>query len=46
MHARLCAQSGGNGGRCLKHAADHDWCQVEISVAFPGASVARYLQGA
>ena len=44
MHARLCARPRGNGSRSLNRAAD--WCQVEISVAFPGASVARYLQRA
>ena len=41
MHARLCARPRGNGSRSLNRAAN--WCQVEISVAFPGASVARYL---
>ena len=44
MHARLCARPRGNGSRSLNRAAD--WCQVEISVAFPGASVARHLQRA
>ena len=44
VHARLCARPRGNGSRSLNRAAN--WCQVEISVAFPGASVARYLQKA
>ena len=41
VHARLCARPRGSGSRSLNRAAN--WCQVEISVAFPGASVARYL---
>ena len=44
VHARLCTQRRGNGRRSLNRMAG--WCQVEISVAFPGASVAHYLQRA
>ena len=44
VHARLCTRSRGNRSQSLNHVAD--WCQVEISVAFPGASAARYLQRA
>ena len=44
VHARFCTQPRGNESRSLNRAAD--WCQVEISVAFPGASVARHLQRA
>ena len=42
VHARLCERPRGNGSRSLNRAAE--WRQVEIPVAFPGASVARYLQ--
>ena len=42
VHAQLCTQPRGNRSRSLNHVAD--WCQVEILVAFPGASAARYLQ--
>ena len=44
MRARLCARPRGNESRSLNSAAD--LYQVEKTVAFPGASVARYLHRA
>ena len=40
MRALLCARLRGNESRSLNRAAG--WYQVEKSVAFPGASFARY----
>ena len=42
--AQICMRRIGNGSWSLNRMAD--WCQVEILVAFPGASIAHYLQRA